>query len=321
MNEINAETAIEPAMQSSGMMMNAPKNVLEQSLQERKQARRERWRLLRRKPGFLIGGLIVVFWIFCALFAEKVVPYDPYDYRDKRHMEPSGKHWFGTDQIGRDIFSRVLTGARDILLVAPIAALLAVILGTILGMIMGFFRGGIDNVLSRFVEAFLALPVVLVGLYVLTLATTSEILDTISFGSRNILVIYVVALLFTPIVARTVRAAVQSERDLDYVMSARLRGESSMFVMTREILPNITGPIVVELTVRIGYAIFTVATLSFLGVGIQPPSPDWGLAISDERAVLPADIWWPVTFNALAIVTLVVAVNLIADSIQAVYQR
>ncbi|MFM2079264.1 MAG: hypothetical protein RJA49_3154, partial [Actinomycetota bacterium] len=156
---------------------------------------------------------------------------------------------------------------------------------------------------------------------VLTLSTQSDVLNTISFNSRNILVIYVVAVLFTPIVARTVRAAVQSERDLDYVMSARLRGESSLFIMTREIFPNVTGPIVVELTVRIGYSIFTVATLSFLGVGIQPPSPDWGLAISQERSVIPAGIWWPVTFNALAICTLVVAVNLIADSIQEVYSR
>lgn len=322
MEEITTESAIEPVMQSSPMMMDPhPHNVLEQSLAERKQARRERWRLLRRRPGFIVGVVIVSFWVFCAFFAEKIVPYNPYDDRDARHIPPNADHWFGTDQIGRDVFSRVLTGARDILMVAPVAAVLAVIAGTIVGMIMGFFRGWVDNVLSRFVEAFLALPVVLVGLYVLTLSQQSEILQTIAFNSRNILVIYVVALLFTPIVARTVRAAVQSERDLDYVVSARLRGESSTFILTKEILPNITGPIVVELTVRIGYAIFTVATLSFLGVGIQPPSPDWGLAIADERAVLPAGIWWPVTFNALAICTLVVAINLIADSIQAVYQR
>ena len=321
LEDVNAETAIEPAMQSSSMMIDAAPNVLEQSLAERKQARKERWRLLRRRPGFIIGAVIVVFWAFCAAFAQYIVPYDPFDDRDKRHMPPSADHWFGTDQTGRDIFSRVLTGARDILLVAPIAAVLAVIMGTLLGMIMGYFRGWTDNILSRFVEAFLALPVVLVGLYVLTLASQSDLLQTVSFNSRNILVIYVVAVLFTPIVARTVRAAVQGERDLDYVVSARLRGESSLFIMTREIFPNVTGPIIVELTVRIGYAIFTVATLSFLGVGIQPPSPDWGLAISDERAVLAAGIWWPVTFNALAIITLVVAVNLIADSIQAVYQK
>ncbi|MEY2755661.1 MAG: hypothetical protein RJB65_2019, partial [Actinomycetota bacterium] len=234
---------------------------------------------------------------------------------------PSGDHWFGTDELGRDIFSRVIVGARDVLVVAPPAAFISVILGTILGIVMGYYRGWVDNVLSRIVEAFLALPVVMVGLLVLTITSTSDILQTITFESRKLLVIYVVSLLFTPIVARTVRAAVLGERDLDYVVSARLRGESNMFIMTREILPNITGPIIVELTVRIGYAIFTVATLSFLGAGPQPPSPDWGLAISEGRVLLPANIWWPVAFPALAIVTLVVATNLIADSIQAVYER
>ena len=186
---------------------------------------------------------------------------------------------------------------------------------------MGYFRGKVDLVLSRIVEAVMSLPLILVGLLVLTLADTSKLLDALTFGSRRILVIYVVALLFTPIVARTVRAAVIAERDLDYVTSARLRGESSLFIMTREIFPNITAPIIVELTVRIGYAIFTVATLSFLGVGLPRPSPDWGLAISDGRELLQAGDWWLVTFPSLAIASLVIGVNLIADSIQSVYER
>lgn len=300
-------------------------DVLSRSLTERKTARRERWRLLRRRPGFIVGVVIVAFWVFCAIAGERVTPYDPFTDRDTKTCRPpcapNGDHWFGTDQIGRDILSRVMMGARDLLLVAPIAAVLAIIAGSILGMVMGYYRGWVDNIFSRVVEAFLALPVVLVGILVLTLSRESSLLQALSFDSRNILIIYVVALLFTPIVARTVRSTVLSERDLDYVVSAKLRGESNLFIMTREILPNITGPIVVELTVRIGYSIFTVATLSFLGVGIQRPSPDWGLAISESRELLPADQWWPVIFPALAIATLVVAVNLIADSIQAVYER
>ncbi len=236
-------------------------------------------------------------------------------------MAPSADHWFGTDKIGRDIFSRVLSGARDVLLVAPPAAVLGVVMGTAIGMIMGYRRGWLDLVFSRLVEAFLALPVVLIGLLILTLGDTSPFLRAITFHNRKVLVIYVVALLFTPIVARTVRSTVIGERDLDYVTSAKLRGESGNFIMAQEILPNITGPIVVELTVRIGYAIFTVSTLSFLGVGIQRPSPDWGLAISEGRDLLRAGLWWPTTFPALAIATLVIAVNLIADSIQSVYER
>ncbi|TPW13575.1 MAG: peptide/nickel transport system permease protein [Acidimicrobiaceae bacterium] len=295
--------------------------VLEQADAERKQARRESWRLLRRRPGFIIGMVIVVFWLVCAILEKRITPYDPFTYTTKAKLAPSADHWFGTDKIGRDIFSRVLAGARDVLVVAPPAAVLGVSLGTFVGMTMGYFRGRVDLVLSRIVEAFLALPVVLVGLLVLSLAGTSSVLAAITFDSRKVLVIYVVALLFTPIVARTVRAAVIAERDLDYVTSARLRGESATFIMTREVLPNIAAPIVVELTVRIGYAIFTVSTLSFLGVGVQRPSPDWGLAISEGRDVLQAGIWWPVTFPALAIATLVIGVNLVADSIQAVYER
>jgi peptide/nickel transport system permease protein len=295
--------------------------VLQQADAERKLARSENWRLLRRRPAFIFGSIIVGFWVVCAVFEKRITPYDPFTYTTKSKLHPNGSHWFGTDKIGRDIFSRVLSGARDVLLVAPPAAVLGVILGTLLGMVMGYFRGKVDLVLSRFVEAFLSLPVVLIGLLVLSLAGTSELLDTITFGSRKVLLIYVVALLFSPIVARTVRAAVIAERDLDYVTSARLRGESSLFIMTREIFPNVLPPIIVELTVRIGYAIFTVSTLTFLGVGVQRPSPDWGLAISEGRDLLQAGIWWPVTFPALAIASLVVGVNLIADAIQSVYER
>ena len=164
-----------------------------------------------------------------------------------------------------------------------------------------------DEGLSRIVEAFLALPVILVAL-----------LTLVVLGSSTLVVIGVVGILFTPIVARTVRSAVLTERQLDYVTSAKLRGESGLFIMVREIFPNIQGPIVVELTVRLGYAIFTVATLSFLGVGIQPPSPDWGLQISEEYTFMISGIWWTTLFPALAIATTVIAVNLIADALQSV---
>jgi peptide/nickel transport system permease protein len=172
---------------------------------------------------------------------------------------------------------------------------------------MGFYRGIVDDVLSRLVEAFLALPVILVAL-----------LTLVVLGSSPAVVVAVVGILFTPIVARTVRSAVLSERQLDYVTAARLRGESGLFILSQEIFPNVLGPTVVELTVRFGYAIFTVATLSFLGVGIQPPSPDWGLAVSEEYTNMISGIWWPTLFPALAIASTVVAVNLIADSLQSV---
>jgi peptide/nickel transport system permease protein len=274
---------------------------------ERSQARRETLRVLFRRPAFIIGCLVVLGWVVTAILGERITPYHPFNDFADGHQPPGAEHLFGTDRLGRDILSRVMVGSRDVLIVAPMAALLGVGAGTLLGLIMGFYRGIVDDILSRLVEAFLALPVILVAL-----------LTLVVFGPSPVVVVAVVGILFTPIVARTVRSAVLSERQLDYVTAARLRGESGLFILSREIFPNVLGPTVVELTVRFGYAIFTVATLSFLGVGIQPPSPDWGLAVSEEYTNMISGIWWPTLFPALAIASTVVAVNLIADSLQSV---
>jgi peptide/nickel transport system permease protein len=276
---------------------------------ERQQARRENWRLIRRRPAFVVGVFIVTIWTVCAVLGDRITPHNPLDYRTTFHLSPRAKFPFGTDDSGRDVLSRVMVGARDVIKVAPLAALLGVLFGVIVGMVMGYFGRWLDNVLSRIVEAFLALPVLLVALLAVT-----------TLGSSTWVVIGVVSALFTPIVARTVRSAVLAERDLDYVTSAKLRGESSAFIMFREILPNVSGPIIVELTVRIGYAVFTVATLSFLGAGPQPPSPDWGSQVSQAYNVISAGIWWTTFFPAAAIASLVIAVNLIADSVQSVME-
>ena len=274
---------------------------------ERRLARKERMRLLVRRPGFIVGALILLFWLVCAIGGDKITPLHPIDDFDVSSQGPSADHLFGTDQLGRDVLSRVMAGARDVLIAAPIAAILSVALGSLLGIVMGFYRGWIDEVLSRFIEALLSIPVVLIALLIISV-----------LGASRLIVIGTVAVLFTPIVARTVRAATLAEAQLDYVTAARLRGESDLFVMTREILPNIMGTIVVEFTVRVGYAVFTISTLSFLGAGIQPPSPDWGLTISDTYRLIQAGQWWPTLFPALAIASLVIATNLVADSIDTV---
>lgn len=276
---------------------------------ERLQARRENWRLIRRRPSFIIGNIIVSIWVVCAILGDKITPYHPLDYRGKPHVSPGSEYFFGTDKTGRDVFSRVVAGARDVLKIAPLAAVLGVVFGVMLGLLMGYAGRRLDNVLSRVVEAFLSLPVILIALLAIT-----------TLGNSAWVVLAVVAVLFTPIVARTVRAAVMAERELDYVTSARLRGESKAFIMFREILPNVSGPIIVELTVRIGYAVFTVSTLSFLGAGPPPPSPDWGAQVSEGYASLSAGIWWTTLIPALAIASLVIAVNLIADSVQSVLE-
>jgi len=272
-------------------------------------ARRERLGELLRSPTFLIGLLIVGFWAFCAIFGESIVPLDPYaDDLLNSLMEPSADNWFGTDQLGRDVFSRVIVGSRDILTVAPLATILGTIAGTALGLLTGYFRGIIDDVLSRLIDAVLALPTVIVALLAL-----------VALGPSNTMVVIVIGFTFAPIIARTVRSAVLSERELDYVAAAHLRGEGAAYIMFAEILPNIVPPILVESTIRLGYAIFAVATLSFLGFGIQPPSPDWGLTVADNYALINGGYWWTVLFDAVAIASLVVGVNLVADGVQRVF--
>lgn len=282
--------------------MNAGATVAERLASPRAEALRQ----LSRSPAFLAGVAIVLFWVACSLFGRFLVPVDPFADDLLTTLDPpSATHWFGTDQLGRDMFGRVVVGAADILTVAPLATLLGVAAGTAIGLVTGTFGGVVDNVVSRLVDAVLALPLLIVALMAL-----------VALGPSNLTVIVAIGLSFAPIVARTVRAAAQAERGLDYVAAARLRGEGALHVMLVEILPNVMGPIFVELTVRLGYAIFTVATLSFLGVGLQPPSPDWGLAIAENYGLIGGGYWWTVLFDALAIASLVVGVNLVADGLQ-----
>jgi peptide/nickel transport system permease protein len=262
--------------------------------------------LVRRKT-FIAGAVILGFWILAAIFGNLLVPQDPLAQNLLLiNKAPSGAHWFGTDQLGRDMFARVITGSRDILIVAPLATLIGTVLGTIFGLVMGYFRGTIDEVVSRFVEAFLALPLVVTG-----------ILGSVALGQSDGTLIIIIGIVFAPLIARTVRAAVLLERELDYVSAARLRGETSLYIMFVEILPNVLAPIMVEFTVRLGYAVFTIVTLSFLGFGIPPPSSNWGLEIYSNYSVVPAGYWWEVLFDALAVASLVIGVNMVANSIEA----
>ncbi len=271
---------------------------------------RERLSVLLRSGTFIAGAIIVAFWVVCALFGDRLVPQDPYaDDLMSSLAAPSADHWFGTDGLGRDIFSRVIVGSHDILSIAPLATILGTILGTALGLITGYFRGFVDDAVSRVVEAFLALPLVIIALLAL-----------VAIGTSNTTVVVVIGVVFAPIVARTVRSAVLSERGLDYVAAAELRGENAFHIMFAEILPNVLPPILVETTVRLGYAIFAVATLSFIGFGIQPPSADWGLAIADGYSYIAGGYWWTVLFDALAIASLVVGVNMLADGVQSAFE-
>jgi peptide/nickel transport system permease protein len=266
------------------------------------------WLLLLRKPTFLAGAVILLFWAVCAVFGPMIAPHDPTAQQLlATNAPPSAAHLFGTDQLGRDVLSRVIVGSRSILLIAVTSALLGTVLGTALGLTMGYLDGVVDLLVGRVVEAVLALPVVIVAF-----------LFIVALGHSTGTLILVIGLVFTPLIARTVRSSVLVERQLDYLASARLLGTSSARIMVAEILPNVFSAVLVEFTVRVGYAIFTVATLSFLGFGVQPPTADWGADIYANYGVLVAGYWWETLFPALAIASLVVAINLVADSAEQV---
>ena len=267
-----------------------------------------RWRLLLRRTTFWVGAGILVFWIVCAIFGYLIAPYNPLAQNLlSANTGPSAAHWFGTDPLGRDVLSRVITGSRYILIITPLATILGTILGTALGLAMGYLGGAFDAVAGRLVEAVLALPFVIIAF-----------MFVVALGPSIPVITVVIGLVFSPLIARTVRTAVLVERHMDYVPAARLLGENPARVMFGEILPNVMPAILVEFTVRLAYAVFAVATLSFLGFGIQPPTPDWGADISANYIYLTAGYWWQTLFPALAIASLVTAVILIADSIEQV---
>ena len=277
---------------------------------------------LLRSGTLLVGVAIVGFWVVCAFAGETIAPHDPLFQYDEFLVGPQchfhalsglrcGEHWFGTDQLGRDVASRVFVGASDTLQIAPLAALLGSLGGTALGLTTGYFGGAYDEIVGRITDAVLALPLIVTAVVAL-----------VALGSSKGTLILLIGAVFTPLVGRTVRAAVLAERELDYVEAARLRGERAPYIMFAEILPNVMGPIIVETTVRLAYAIFAVAGLTFLGFGVQPPSPDWSLQIAENYTLLPAGTYyWTVLFPAGAIATLIVGVNLIADGLQQVLDR
>ena len=270
-------------------------------------SRTQRWRVLRRSATFWVGASIILMWIFFAIFGDVVTPYNPLGTPNdvlNRLQPPSAEHWFGTDSLGRDVQSRVLAGPRQVLTVALSATVLGTVVGTFLGLLIGYFGGIVDDIVSRILDAFLSIPLVITGMLALA-----------ALGPNTIGVIIVIGVVFTPIIAKTVRAATLAERQLDYVTAAQLRKENTLYILFVEMLPNVASVIIVEFTVRLGYAIFTVLTLSFLGFGVEPSIPDWGLSIFQHYSFLTGGVWWPVLFPALAIASLVVGVNLLADAI------
>ncbi|MBK8135788.1 MAG: ABC transporter permease [Chloroflexi bacterium] len=271
-------------------------------------------RTLAQRRLSLVGLILVSGFILAAVFGPNIAPY-PFDdlVRDAsgtvaRRVPPNAEFLFGTDKLGRDVFSRILWGARDVIGIAGIATALAVTLGTAIGLAIGYRGGWVDELVSRAFDSLLAIPALVLALVMLA-----------TLGASSAGIIIVIVLLYTPIVTRVIRSATLGLRAAGYVEAARLRGESTLYILFREILPGVLPALAVEAALRFSYAIFLTASLGFLGLGVQPPSPDWGRMVYEARLDFnraPWALWFP----AGAIAMLVISVNLLADGLRRVFR-
>ena len=308
-----------------GAQAAAPEN----SLDDNPPLKRERRTLLSRlRDGvdFLwasktatVGLFLVLFWIFVAVFAPLLTPYGPLEQDWKNpNSGPSTEHILGTDELGRDLWSRLIYGARVVLVIMPISdnlwipggtavwgVLVALIVGTTLGLVSGYHGGWVDEITMRLLDAMMAVPIIL--LYMIIMA---------ALGASAINVVLAMTLVGTPGIARLVRSLTLDIRTREYIRAAETRGENAWFIMFVEILPNARGPIIVDAMLRVGYAIFAMGTLGFLGLGIPPPSPDWGSMVAKGREFILAGSPWAALWPSLAIASLVVGLNLLADGIR-----
>lgn len=267
-------------------------------------------RTLYGRPSAAFGTTVVFFFLLVALLGPLLAPYGVNEqvFTDAR-QPPSWQHPFGTDHLGRDIYSRVVLGTRDIFGLAGLGTLFAVVLGTVVGLIVSYLGGLSEEITYRIFDGLLAMPALLFALLLLG-----------TFGPSRLNVFVVIALAFTPIVARVVRSVVLDVKTKDYVAAARMQGESLHHILVREILPSVLPALAVESALRFSYAIFLVASLGFLGAGVQPPNPDWGLMISEARTFVSLTPW-ALYFPAAAISLLVIGVNLMADGLKTALQR
>jgi peptide/nickel transport system permease protein len=267
------------------------------------------FRQLIRRPLSLIGLLIVVIFLLLAIFGPLIAPYrfDAVIQGAARHP-PSAEYIFGADRLGRDVFSRVLWGARDIVGLPVVTTIFSVIFGTCLGLLLGYYGGWLDEIVSRLLDSLLAIPALVLALVML---------GTIGPSQAGIVIVIVV--LYTPIVARVVRSATLNIRTYGFIEAAKLRGESTLYILFREILPGVLPALAVEAALRFSYAIFLTASLGFLGLGVQPPSPDWGRMVNEARdsfSQTPWALWAP----AAAIAILIIGVNLLSDGMRRIFR-
>lgn len=266
---------------------------------------------IRHSAIAIVGLSIVMFWVAVAVLAPLIAPYSPteFNYAALADPTPSADHWLGVDNRGRDILSRIIFGARTVLWVAPMAVAIAYVFGCAMGLLAGYYRGWVDVVLTRFGDIVQAFPVIILYMIIIAL-----------YGASAINIVIAVSFTAAPQIARIVRGLTLEIREREYVAAAKMRGESDFYIMTVEILPNVRGPLIVDACLRMGYTIIAIGVLGFLGLGLPPPTPDWGGMVKDSYAMLVVFPHMSI-FPCIAISSLVVGLNLMADGIREVSLR
>jgi peptide/nickel transport system permease protein len=251
----------------------------------------------------LIGSVGVLVVVLLAIFGPLFAPYSPYAIGAPPALGPSSAHLLGTDLLGRDVWSRFLTGGISVIVLPLIAVSAALVIGCVMGLLSGYLGGRLDAAVTRVIDVVLALPPFLLVLVIIA-----------GFGTGEVVIVVAVAAVYAPSIARVIRSATLSIRPREYVLAARARGDSLSWIVFREVAPNVVPTLLVEIALRLTFAIMFIASLSFLGLGVQPPSSNWGVMIAENRDLLLIHPL-PVLVPAAAIALLTISINLIADAL------
>lgn len=261
--------------------------------------------VLRQNPVTLCAFVMFACLIMCALFGPLLAPYDPLASGDTILQPPSRAHWFGTDHLGRDVFSRVIIATRLDLTISVGAVALSFVAGSTLGSIAGYWGGWWDAIISRGLDIIMAFP-----LFVLAMGIVAALGNTV----EN--VIYATAVINTPFYARLVRAEVNIRRDAGFVQAAKLSGNSDLRILAQHIFPNALPPMMVQVSLNLGWAVLNAAGLSFIGLGVRPPTPEWGIMVSEGAQFIISGEWWLALFPGLVLMLAVFTFNLLGDGLR-----
>lgn len=267
----------------------------------------EVWRRLKRNKMAVLGLIILIILVLLAVFADVIANYDNVVIKQNlthRLQGPSAAHWLGTDEFGRDIFARLVHGTRVSLQVGIVAVGISIVIGGILGAVAGYYGGKLDNTIMRIMDIFLAVPSILLAIAIVS-----------ALGPSIINLMLAISISSVPSYARIVRASVLSIRDQEFIEAAKAIGASNTRIIFRHIIPNSLAPVIVQATLGVASAILSTAGLSFIGLGIQPPAPEWGSMLSGGRQYLRY-AWWVTTFPGVAIMITILSLNLLGDGLR-----